>query len=1026
MKDTSSIMVGPPSSRGGGITNRNQKHQQYRRGVLGFDIFSLEATLREDDQSVHDDSIIYQDMELTEDDDDLHEHPTYFAHPGSLTEVDDDDDDDDTPNLSKNRFFPAPGLTWSNSPLSSTRMFGGGAATLDTQIPSIMSGNNNRLWSTGTAAIPTSTRNGRSMTSTSTTTAATAAAATAMSMSSSSLQYTLPAWFPWMPTKSQILSLKVIELREACSQRGLLKTGNKQTLQERLWSWTTNQQQQHQARITSGDFLTNWFEDMAFNKAAATLIPPKARPSIKNKDNTSSSSTISQGFSSTTTIKESKTPNSLEEWSRSVDLEKLMNKRQEIHRQKRQGRKPDKVRPNNNNKDKASQKDTIASTKDYLLSLTKAMQASPSSPYASNREVKELYKASKQADQLGERTLSIQLLESLLEITPNDARSFRRLSRMYVEQGELDVARATLQKGLRRLPDNPWLWHGLGQLELAHGQTDLGIKYFQRAITEDPTFAHSYHAWGIHEYYQGHIAQAMKILKKGIEYCPTNHRLHHALGDLYRGAKLLKDAERSYRRALEEGPPVSHGFAYSALARVAYEQGDIDEARRWLYKSIHLNDGRHAQGWLALAEMEEAEGNFQKALAVCQGSIIQYEKGLIESRQRYKKERDNDRKRLEGEGNVNFMERPQRQDKRSVASTISFDTMMANPEDIKNSLLKSVPAYRSGDKFLNVFRHWARLEERYGSFESTNRAYERASLAFPLNYKITLDWAQYHSTLRTEDRARRLFIEACTKAGSHHADPYRLFASFEIALGNYQQARKIMFRGAQTVAQSSDGGLGNRRGLGKLFVTWAMCEWHQKNIPRAENLFDHALRLTEAGDEGSELRSFILYCMARLEYYERGEVYLAQHCIGLCLKENSLPGGNARVWQLWAEIAANEFDNPRLEEECWSQFDKCNSVYTNGPPSSLEEVLKQGELESWMRQEPWHEKLQEVRRVGEREEADPSKLSDDTTTSYFRDNNDDFYSTIRFPVSSRKRMIRPQLEDANEIIEQSLRETVQE
>ena len=84
------------------------------------------------------------------------------------------------------------------------------------------------------------------------------------------------------------------------------------------------------------------------------------------------------------------------------------------------------------------------------------MKTSPSSPYASNKEVKELYDASKKADQLGEPVLAIQLLESLLEVTPNDARIYRRLSRMYREQGDLNLARSTLQNGLRKLPKNPW------------------------------------------------------------------------------------------------------------------------------------------------------------------------------------------------------------------------------------------------------------------------------------------------------------------------------------------------------------------------------------------------------------------------------------------------------------------------------------------------------------------------------------------------------------------------------------------
>jgi hypothetical protein len=33
----------------------------------------------------------------------------------------------------------------------------------------------------------------------------------------------IPAWFPWIPTKSQIQSLKVVELKAACDQRGLVK-----------------------------------------------------------------------------------------------------------------------------------------------------------------------------------------------------------------------------------------------------------------------------------------------------------------------------------------------------------------------------------------------------------------------------------------------------------------------------------------------------------------------------------------------------------------------------------------------------------------------------------------------------------------------------------------------------------------------------------------------------------------------------------------------------------------------------------
>merc|ERR1712084_5794 len=129
-----------------------------------------------------------------------------------------------------------------------------------------------------------------------------------------------------------------------------------------------------------------------------------------------------------------------------------------------------------------------------------------------------------------------------------------------------------------------------------------------------------------------------------------------------------------------------------------------------------------------------------------------------------------------------------------------------------------------------------------------------------------------------------------------------------MSLGRYDEARKILYRGAYKMLHSRKGvGSGIGKGGGsldfvKLFHTWAICEWYCNNLSRAEVLFDHALRLIDNCEEGLKLRSFLLYSIARLEYYE-DEYPLAQHFIGLCLKENSMPGGNAKVWELWSSVA---------------------------------------------------------------------------------------------------------------------------
>jgi tetratricopeptide (TPR) repeat protein len=456
------------------------------------------------------------------------------------------------------------------------------------------------------------------------------------------------------------------------------------------------------------------------------------------------------------------TPSSLAEWARNIDLEPLLQKRKEIHRQKREGRlspTQPKVSTNIKTPEKSSthhhHHEDNFSTAEYLKSLARALRA-PSSPFASNIQVKELYSAAKQADQLGERKVAMDLLQTLLMVTPNDARVYRRLARMHAESDDVQQARETLQAGLEHQSENSWLWHGLGQLELTHGSIELAKEYFQKAIGFDAAFAQSYHALGTLEHGQGNVANAMRILKKGLEFCPTNHRLWHACGDVYREAQMLEDAERSYKRALELGPPTSHGFAQSSLAAVAYEQGNLDKARRWLFKAIEGNNGRHSQGWVALAQLEESVGNIREARLLCTSAIAQYERGLVESRQRY----------LKQSGQRQVSPRP----------AISENGPISR--ELTTQLLKQVPAYRSGDKFVHVYRNWARLEEEHGDAAAVDRVYQRAKVAFPQDSRLLVSWAQYHDRNLNVEQAREIYQEACAKAGQRYVQRVGILGIF--------------------------------------------------------------------------------------------------------------------------------------------------------------------------------------------------------------------------------------------------------
>jgi hypothetical protein len=148
----------------------------------------------------------------------------------------------------------------------------------------------------------------------------------------------------------------------------------------------------------------------------------------------------------------------------------------------------------------------------------------------------------------------------------------------------------------------------------------------------------------------------------------------------------------------------------------------------------------------------------------------------------------------------------------------------------------------------------------------------------------------------------------------------------------------------------------DRRGLPELLLTWAICEWHLGSTDRSEELFGHALRLAPAD---SEFKSFVLYSIARFKYH-RGELLLAQHCVGLALKECPAPSGDGKLWELWALIA-RDMGNSKLEKECLENAAlAATPVHTKDEEGKhLNDLLKArssrvtSSVEKFMRRDPW-------------------------------------------------------------------------
>jgi len=716
----------------------------------------------------------------------------------------------------------------------------------------------------------------------------------------------VPVWFPWVPTETQIKTLRVVELRAVCEERDLIDTGKKPELQNRLLIWAKIQDRK---RVKDRFWGLKDLIKRSKNKESAAVDGVDADVDVDVDP-------------------------------KSYDVDTLTNRRKALTKEKKRSGRGSSYRgilglvdetyfsnttdavdldeeeeDDEETTDDDSTVNEASITKASISQLSKTFNT-PSSNF-SNRDVREMYFEAKAADQAGNRKRSKAILFQLRDATPHDMRVVRRLARMEQEDGNLVQARTMLQHALNAEPDNAHLLHGLGQLERSAGNDYSAKKYFRRASKRNPTFPNPYHALGTLEHTHGNIRAALTVIKEGIKNCPQNHRLYHALGDVYLDANMLDLAEESYLAGLQHGSIWSKAFFYTSLSFVSYAKGHTRDCRTLLRQSLQINGGMHAQGVIALAQLEESEENIQDARKVYRDAISSYEKKR-RSRSPYRS------KPLEEKDDV-------------------FDT-----SSIVDGRGNHYTRSYAGDKWINVFKSWARMEEIHGTYETTHIVFSKAARMFPDSVSLLIQWAELQADHGELEKARLLYEAACHRVGHKSTEPYRLFAEFEIKRNNFVEAQSILFRCAQAVSESSDNsdrsvGSG-KSGLARLYHTWGVCEYHLERGSKAERLFDDALRVTGSEEEDSSMRSLILYSMARLEY-SREEYLLAQHCIGLSLKENLLPCGNYLIWKLWSEIA-DKMENEHLATRCKEQALLRREEERGGTISDLSRLLGQRDAKS--------------------------------------------------------------------------------
>jgi tetratricopeptide (TPR) repeat protein len=413
----------------------------------------------------------------------------------------------------------------------------------------------------------------------------------------------------------------------------------------------------------------------------------------------------------------------------------------------------------------------------------------------------------------------------------------------------------------------------------------------------------------------GDVSQARQLLEQGVQLFPNHAPLYVGLATI--ALKSNQDARTYLKESIRVDPTLTHAHymlgtmehyaGHVALAMDVLQQGlgyspkchKLHQALGDVYRCAMMQDMANAHYIQAL---ETAPPDKQP---YAQLAFTAYDNANVPWCRHWLKEGSQVNKGLlpmwarmeEAQGNVV-----------EARGVIHMALAAHCPDDPSASHVDSC-TLRLGADVKAIYTTWARLERRHGTPETIEQVHSKAIQLFPDHWELYHDWAVHHAKLGNLDQARALFHRAMEASHCQDAKPYRHLAQLWMNQGNYQEASTIFYRGA---AVAKAGG----KGTAELYIAWAVCEWHLGKIPRVQVLLDHALTMTTE----RELRSFIYYAMAQLEVYNE-QYELAQHWIGLSLKENLMPGGNSKIWRLWLEVALAT-NREHLIQECTAQVER--------------------------------------------------------------------------------------------------------
>jgi predicted TPR repeat methyltransferase len=144
------------------------------------------------------------------------------------------------------------------------------------------------------------------------------------------------------------------------------------------------------------------------------------------------------------------------------------------------------------------------------------------------------------------------------------------------------------------------------------GERQAALDLCARVVKRSPRSAEARFRWGTLLASGGRLLDGITQLEQAIALNPNAVGAHHNLGNAYREAERLDEAEACFRAVIAGSPSLAAGF--HGLGQVLRARGDLDGAAAAYRRAVGL-DADFAPGWTALAEMQELRGRPAEAIA---------------------------------------------------------------------------------------------------------------------------------------------------------------------------------------------------------------------------------------------------------------------------------------------------------------------------------------------------------------------------------------------------------------------------